>query len=162
MQSVKEMEEYIDKHIEKLLENLADRAKTGEAFDIKDLLAFYMLDVLGDLAFSQSFNAQTDQAPEKLPPINDHVFLACLMGMMPEMLSYLRAAAAWMPFPWLRRLFRARAQLKTLTAQCVRRRLDEKVSGRKDLLTSLIDAVDPVTGAKLTEIDISTEAFAMM
>ncbi|KAK5056690.1 hypothetical protein LTR84_012222 [Exophiala bonariae] len=162
MQSVKDMEEYIDRHIEKLLEVLEGQAKTGEAFDLKEFFAFYMLDVLGDLAFSQSFNAQVDQKPEKLPPINDHVFLACLMGMMPEMLPYLRAAAAWTPLPWLRRLFRARAQLKSLTAQCVRRRLDEKVNGRKDLLTSLINAVDPVTGAKLTEIDINTEAFAMI
>jgi cytochrome P450 len=162
LQSVKDMEFYIDGHLAKLLSNLAQRAKTGEVFDFKELIAFYVLDVLGELAFSQSFDAQTEQIPEKLPPINDHIFLACLMGMMPEVLPYLRAVAAWTPLPWVQQLFKARAQLKTLTAQCVRRRLNEKLSGRKDLLSSLINAVDPVTGAKLTELDINTEAFAMV
>jgi cytochrome P450 len=156
------MEIYMDGHLKRLLDNLAQRAKTGEVFDFKELIAFYMLDVLGELAFSQSFDAQIEQVPEKLPPINDHVFLACLMGMTPEVLPYLRSVAAWTPLPWLQRLFKARAQLKALTAQCVRRRLNEKVSGRKDLLSSLINAIDPETGARLTEVDINTEAFAMV
>lgn len=162
LQSVKDMEIYIDKHLKRLLDNLDQRAKTGEVFDLKELIAFYVFDILGELAFSQSFDAQIEQLPEKLPRINDHVFLACLMGMMPEVLPYLRSVAAWTPLPWLQRLFKARAQLKTFTEQCVSRRLNEKVSGRKDLLSSLINAVDPVTGAKLTELDINTEAFAMM
>jgi len=161
-QSVKEMESYMDGHLLKLLDNLGQRAETGEVFDFKALVAFYVLDVLGELAFSQSFHAQTEQAPEKLPPINDHIYLACLMGMMPEVLPYLKMVAAWTPLPWLQRLFKARAQLKALTAQCVSRRINEKNSGRKDLLTSLINAVDPETGAKLTELDINTEAFAML
>lgn len=162
LQSVKDMEFYIDGHLRKLLDNLTHRAKTGEVFDFKELIAFYVFDVLGELAFSRSFDAQIEQVPEKLPPINDHVFLACLMGMMPEALPYLKSVAAWTPLPWLQRLFKARAQLKTLTAQCVSRRLNDEDSGRKDLLSSLIHAVDPVTGARLTELDINTEAFAML
>lgn len=162
LQSVKDMESYIDGHVTKLLDNLAQRAKGEEVFDFKELIAFYVLDVLGELAFSRSFHAQTEQVPEKLPPINDHIYLACLMGMMPEVLPYLKMVAAWTPLPWLQRLFTARAKLKALTAQCVKRRLDKKISGRKDLLSFLINAVDPVTDARLTELDINTEAFAMV
>jgi hypothetical protein len=162
-QWIKEMEPYIDDHLTKFMQNLSHYAKSGEVFDLKEFVSFFVLDVLGELAFSRSFNAQVEQSPEKLPPINDHIFLACLMGAMPEIMPYLKAIAQWAPLPWLQQLFKARAQLKELTADCVRRRLNEKLdSGRKDLLTSLIKAVDPETGARLTELDINTEAFAMV
>ncbi|KIW99464.1 uncharacterized protein Z518_11203 [Rhinocladiella mackenziei CBS 650.93] len=137
-------------------------ASTGGVFDLKELIAFFVLDVLGELAFSRSFDSQTQKCAEKLPPINDHIFFGCLLGMMPEMMPYLKAMAAWTPLPWLQRLTRSRAQLKNLTAECVARRLNEKVTGRKDLLTALISAVDPETGERLTELQINTEAFAMV
>lgn len=162
LQSVKEMELFIDEHLLKLLSNLDHHSKTGEVFDLKALIAFFILDVLGELGFSQSFNAQTEQVEGKLPPINDHIFLACLMGMLPEMIPLLKKVSPWIPLPWFQQLFRARAQLKALTARCVRRRLQEEITGRKDLLTALINAVDPETGARLTELDINTEAFAMV
>lgn len=129
---------------------------------MKELVSFYVFDVLGELAFSRSFDAQIEKDPEKLPPINDHIYLACLMGMMPEILPFLRAVASWMPFPWLQSLFQARRQLRDLTAACVEERISHKLENRTDLLGSLISAVDPETGAKLTPLDIKTEAFAMV
>lgn len=156
------MEPFIDKHIKSLCENLDSCAKTNEVFNLKELIAFYVLDVLGELAFSRTFDAQREKEPEKLPPINDHIYLACLMGQMPELMPFLKHVAAWTPVPWFRRLFAARAQLKSLTADCVRQRLNEKIVGRKDLLGCLINAVDPETGTTLTELDINTEAFAMV
>ena len=156
------MEFYIDKHLVILRKNLDHFSDNGEGFDFKELIAFFVIDVLGELAFSESFDSQTDRSPDKLPPINDHIYLACLMGMMPEMMPLLKAVAPWIPHPWLQRLFGARKQLRDLTARCVRTRLNEKGLARKDLLTCLINAVDPESGAKLTELDISTEAFAMV
>lgn len=155
------MEQYIDKHLKILRANLDHHAKLGDVLDLKELIAFYTLDVLGELAFSRSFGAQLDKNPATLPPINDHIYLACLMGMMPEIMPVVKSIAAWTPFPWLQSLFRARRNLRNLTARCVRDRISRK-SDRTDLLGSLINAVDPETGARLTELDINTEAFAMV
>lgn len=162
LQSIRGMESYIDTHLLQLRKNLDHYVKTEEVFDLKELIAFYVLDVLGELAFSRSFNSQVEQDSEKLPPINDHIYLSCLLGMMPEMMPFLKVVAAWTPLPWFQGLFRARKLLKNLTAECVSHRMREKISNRKDLLTCLINAVDPETGAILTELDIHTEAFAMM
>ncbi|KAH7010076.1 cytochrome P450 [Ilyonectria destructans] len=162
LQSIRGMESYIDTHLLKLRKNLDHYVKTEEVFDLKELIAFYVLDVLGELAFSRSFNSQVEQDSKKLPPINDHIYLSCLLGMMPEMMPFLKVVAAWTPLPWFQGLFRARKQLKNLTAECVSHRMKEKISNRKDLLTCLINAVDPETGATLTELDINTEAFAMI
>jgi benzoate 4-monooxygenase len=162
LQSIKEMEPLIDKHVKLLRENLDQAADSGVVVDLKELIAYYVLDVLGDLAFSQSFDSQKIKDENKLPPINDHIYLACLLGQMPELLPYLKKICAYTPLPWFQRLFAARRKLVELTANCVRRRLDEKSAGRKDLLSCLIDAVDPDTGARLTELDINTEAFAMV
>ncbi|KAL6407021.1 hypothetical protein AUP68_09842 [Ilyonectria robusta] len=162
LQSIRGMESYIDTHLLQLRKNLDHYVKTEEVFDLKELIAFYVLDVLGELAFSRSFNSQVEQDSEKLPPINDHIYLSCLLGMMPEMMPFLKVVAAWTPLPWFQGLFRARKLLKNLTAECVSHRMREKISNRKDLLTCLINAVDPETGAILTELDIHTEAFAMI
>ncbi|OBS16909.1 hypothetical protein FPOA_12545 [Fusarium poae] len=143
LQSIKEMEHFIDKHILKLQKNLNYFADTKQEFDLKDLIAFYVLDVLGELAFSKSFDSQDEQDISRLPPINDHIYLACLVGMTPDALPWIKKLLPWIPLPWLRRLLRARTD-------------------RKDLLSCLLVAKDPETGAKLTELDINTEAFAMI
>jgi benzoate 4-monooxygenase len=156
------MEQYIDGHLRQFRRNLDHYAETGEVFDLKELIAFFVLDVLGDLAFRRSFNSQVEQDPSKLPPINDHIFLACLLGMAPDFMPFLKKVLPWIPIPWLQQLLRARQQLKDLTADCVRRRMEDKTGARKDIITSLINAVDTHTGAKLTELDIQTESFAFM
>jgi benzoate 4-monooxygenase len=156
------MEKYINKHLRTFRSNLDNHADAGDVFDLKELVAFFVLDVLGELAFSRSFDAQIDKNPGKLPPINDHIYLACLMGMMPEMMPFLKMLAAWTPLPWFQSLFQARRRLRELTSDCVEQRISQKLDGRSDLLGSLINAADPETGAKLTALDIKTEAFAML
>ncbi|KAK6197122.1 hypothetical protein LQW54_010917 [Pestalotiopsis sp. IQ-011] len=160
--SMKDMEMFVDVHLQKLMENLDHCCKTGEMFDLKQFIAFYVLDVLGELAFSRSFDSQIHMDPDRLPPINDHIYLACLMGMVPSMMPIFKAVAPWVPLPWFRSLFRARRQLKELTADCVARRMLKGTDRRNDLLTNLINSVDPETGEKLTELEINTEAFAMI
>ncbi|KAF5255579.1 hypothetical protein FOXYS1_14000, partial [Fusarium oxysporum] len=160
LQSIKSMEKHIDRHLLQFRRNLDHYSNTGEMFDLKELIAFFVLDVLGDLAFRRSFNSQVEQDVSKLPPINDHIFLACLLGMVPDLMPFLKALFAWTPVPWLQSLLRARQQLKDLTADCVRQRIGDKAGDRDDLLTCLINAVDPDTGARLTELDLQTEAFA--
>ncbi|KAF5966130.1 hypothetical protein FBULB1_11832 [Fusarium bulbicola] len=162
LKSIREMEHFVDRHILKLRENLDHFSDTKQVFDLKDMIAFYVFDVLGELAFSRSFDSQDERDIARLPPINGHIYLACMMGMTPEALPWIKKALPFIPIPWLRRLFNARAQLRDLTAACVRRRIEGGPSDRKDLLSSLLVAVDPETGSKLTELDINTEAFAMI
>ncbi|KAK0381052.1 hypothetical protein CLIM01_01628 [Colletotrichum limetticola] len=161
-ESIKEMEQHIDGHMLQFRNNLDEYSQTGQVFDLKDLIAFFVLDVLGDLAFRCQFDSQVEKDISKLPPINDHIFLACLMGMIPDFMPLIKAIAPWIPIPWLQQLLTARQNLKTLTAQCVRNRLADTGAARKDLITSLINSVDTETGAKLTELDIQTEAFAFI
>lgn len=162
MQSIKEMEYFVDSHILKLRRNLDHYCDSNQDVDLKNMIPFYVFDVLGELAFSRSFNSQDERNLVRLPPINDHIYLACLMGMIPDALPWIKKVLPFIPIPWLQRLFNARAQLRNLTAACVRQRIETGSSYRKDLLSSLLVAVDPVTGSKLTELDINTEAFGMM
>ncbi|KAI7761083.1 hypothetical protein LZL87_011488 [Fusarium oxysporum] len=162
LKSIKEMEHFVDSHILKLRNNLDHFCDSNQDFDLKDMIAFYIFDVLGELAFSRSFDSQDERDLARLPPINDHIYLACLMGMTPDALPWIKKVLPFIPIPWLQRLFKARAQLRNLTAACVRQRIEAGSSDRKDLLSCLLVAVDPDTGSKLTELDINTEAFAMI
>ncbi|KAJ3948563.1 uncharacterized protein N0V96_002820 [Colletotrichum fioriniae] len=161
-ESIKEMEQHIDVHMLQFRKNLDEYSQTGEIFDLKELIAFFVLDVLGDLAFRCQFDSQIEKDISKLPPINDHIFLACLMGMIPDFMPFIKSVSPWIPILWLQRLLAARQSLKNLTAQCVKSRIADTGAARKDLITSLINSVDPDTGSKLTELDIQTEAFAFM
>nr|RBQ91806.1 hypothetical protein FVER53263_12478 [Fusarium verticillioides] len=162
LQSIKEMEHFVDSHILKLRKSLDNFCDTNQEFDLKDMIAFYVFDVLGELAFSRSFDSQNERDVSRLPPINDHIYLACLMGMTPEALPWIKKVLPFIPNRWIKRLLNARAQLRDLTAACVRQRIEAGTSDRKDLLSSLLAAVDSETGSKLTELDINTEAFAMV
>ncbi|EQB59491.1 hypothetical protein CGLO_00096 [Colletotrichum gloeosporioides Cg-14] len=162
LQSIKEMELHIDSHMLKFRKNLDEYSRTHQIFDLKELIAFFVLDVLGDLAFRYQFDSQIEKNTLKLPPINDHIFLACLMGMMPNFMPFVKAVSPWIPIPWVQRLSAARQNLKNLTIECVRSRMADPGAARKDLITSLINARDPETGSELTELDIQTEAFAFM
>ncbi|KAF5589958.1 cytochrome P450 monooxygenase [Fusarium pseudocircinatum] len=160
--SIKEMEHFVDDHIVKLRRNLDHFYDTNQDFDLKHMIAFYVFDVLGELAFSRSFNSQDERDLARLPPINDHVYLAYLMGMTPDAVPWIKKVLPFTAVPWLRRLFSARAQLRDLAAACVRQRIEAGSSNRKDLLSFLLGAVDPETGSKLTRLDINTEAFDMI
>ncbi|KAF5256280.1 hypothetical protein FOXYS1_13252, partial [Fusarium oxysporum] len=99
LQSIRSMEQHIDRHLLQFRRNLDHYSNTGEMFDLKELIAFFVLDVLGDLAFRRSFNSQVEQDVSKLPPINDHIFLACLLGMVPDLMPFLKALFGWTPVP---------------------------------------------------------------
>ncbi|KAF4480165.1 Benzoate 4-monooxygenase [Fusarium agapanthi] len=162
LQSIKEMEHFVDRHILKLRQNLDHFSDTKQELDLKDMIAFYVFDVLGELAFSRSFDSQDERDLARLLPINDHIYFACLIGMTPDALPWIKKVLPFIPITWLQRLFNARAQLRDLTAACVRQSIEAGPSDRKDLLSCLLVAVDPETGSKLTELDMNTEAFAMI
>jgi cytochrome P450 len=155
------MEPIIDGQMSILIDHIKGYAKTGEIFDMKNLISYFVLDVLGDVAFDRSFNAQIAGHADEIPAINDHILLACVIGEMGAWQEVLKSLIKFSPIPWIRRLTRSRAHLKETCASCVNHKITNP-SDRLDLLHRLLHCQDPETGAKLTELDINTEAFAML
>lgn len=144
-----------------LVDKLQTLAKTGEVFDFKHMLSLYVFDILGEVAFGRSFGAQDREGelPE-LSAINDHLLLAGVIGELPfQGLS--KTFARLSPVPWMRRLVKSRNDLKIICGNCVKYKI-ENTSGRPDVLKSLVEATDPESGARLTEQEINSEAFAVL
>jgi len=74
------MEPIIDGQTGILINHINCYAKTGEIFDMKNLISCFVLDVLSDVAFGQPFNAQMSGHADKIPAINEHILLSCLIG----------------------------------------------------------------------------------
>lgn len=167
---VKEMEEFLDLNVKILREKVAGLCDRDEVFDLKKLLHYYTIDVLGELAFSQSFGVQVADDGSLVPPVKEHSLLAAVTGAWPFMTMRLKRWLPKVPIDGLQRLFRGRAACAALASQCVQRRLDalrdikddQATRQRKDILTNLIFAKHPDTGECLTQTDLETEAFGFM
>ena len=173
MTYVKEMEKYLDMNIKILRQRITQHAHAHETFDLKKALHYYVIDTLGELAFSQAFGVQTATEPESLvPPVIEHSLLAAATGAWPAMTRLLKAWLPLLPSESLHKLFKGRQACADLASRSVQKRLadlmhvkdDEAAirSQRTDLLTGLIVAKDPETGARLTQTDLETEAFGFM
>ncbi|KAJ5468639.1 Cytochrome P450E-classgroup I [Penicillium sp. IBT 31633x] len=158
--SVENFEPLINGHIEILLGKLNGFAKTGEIFDLKSTISYFVLDILGEVAFSRPFNAQLKGEADAIHAINDHLLLSCVIGELP-LQNLSKFLARWSPVPWMRRLVKSRNDLKATCSECVRNKINN-ASGRRDLLQSLVTAKDVETGASLTEQEMNSEAFAML
>jgi len=166
------MEQYIDANLSILKRKVYQEAVAGRAFDLKQFLHYYVIDVLGDLAFSKSFDLQVTNDISRVPPVKEHSLLASATGAWPSMLRWLKWFLPLLPVPAVQNLFSGRRKCAEVASKSVQRRLkevqerdDEKnisVSQRTDLLTSLILAKHPDTGEHLTQTDLETEAFGFM
>lgn len=162
----------MDTNIKILTDKITDLIKLNKPFDLKKLLQYYVIDVLGELAFSQSFNIQIADDESLVPPVKEHSLLASATGAWPLMTSLLKQWLPMVPNQKLQRLFAGRAACAALASGCVKKRLavfeankmtnDSNSLKRKDILTSLILAKDPETDEKLTQRDLETEAFGFM
>ncbi|KAJ5019181.1 cytochrome p450 monooxygenase [Colletotrichum sp. SAR 10_99] len=95
LSSVKGMEHYLDDNVKILREKITQFARDGEAFDLKKLLQYYTIDVLGELAFSRSFGAQvSDESEALVPPVVPHTLLGSTTGSWPAMTQTLKK---WLP-----------------------------------------------------------------
>jgi hypothetical protein len=159
--SLKEMEYIFDGHVGVLLERLDEFANSAASFDLKDAISFFTYDMIGELAFGTNFESQKAGDPDNLPPIPDHVLLACMIGIMSNLLPFSKSFVAWLPFTWCRRLVNGRIKLRNQAVSCVDVAIS-KADGNKNLLTHLIAAKDAETGASLTKADISSEAFGFL
>lgn len=143
-----------------LIDKLKLYAKTGETFDLKQTLSLYVLDILGEVAFSKPFGAQAKGDVEELHAINDHLLLSGVIGELP-LQDFWKMLSRVSPVPWMRRLMKSRNNLKRVCSERVRFKINNP-SERPDLLKSLVTAVDPESGSRLSEQEINSEAFAVL
>ncbi|OAP60837.1 hypothetical protein AYL99_05839 [Fonsecaea erecta] len=159
--SLAQMESIFNRHLNNLISAIA--AQGSKPFDLKNLIGYYAYDVMGELVFHTEFGSQEAQDPAKLPPINEHIFLGCLFGMLPSLLPYSMRLANHIPLPWLQNLLESRKALRDRTSACVAHEMArEKISDKHSILTRLIRAKDPETGERLSEVAVSSEAFAFL
>ncbi|KAL1964879.1 hypothetical protein VTN77DRAFT_6232 [Rasamsonia byssochlamydoides] len=168
---VKEMEKYLDLNIQILKDKLRVYAAKNEVFDLKKALHYYVIDTLGELAFSQSFGVQIADDESLAPPVMEHSLLAAVTGAWPMMTVKLKRWLPLVPHQGLQKLFKGRQACADLASRCVERRLSnlrstEKdgiaATERKDILTNLILAKHPDTGERLSQVDLETEAFGFI
>ncbi|KAJ5928933.1 hypothetical protein N7466_007889 [Penicillium verhagenii] len=171
MSYVKEMEQHLDANIEILRQKISSYTSTEEVFDLKKILNFYVIDTLGELAFSQTFGVQVSEDESRVPPVVEHSLLAAVTGAWPSMTACLKKWLPLVPHRDLQALFSGRRACAELASRCVNTRLNfirskngsnDTSSNRKDILTNLILAKDPDTGEHLTQADLETEAFGFI
>jgi cytochrome P450 len=72
-QSVTSMEIYMDNCMDKLVQHLDVAASEGQTIDLKKWISFFVIDVLGELAFSRPFGVLDTGDESQMPPIYEHV-----------------------------------------------------------------------------------------
>ncbi|PLB42242.1 cytochrome P450 [Aspergillus candidus] len=142
--SITKLEPLIEGQLKILINKLQMCAKTGEILDLKQALSLYVLDILGEVAFSKPFDAQAKGHAEELHAINDHLLLSGVIGELP-LQDFWKMLSRISPLPWMRRLMKSRNNLKRVCGECVRFKINNP-SDRPDLLRSLVEAVDPQSG----------------
>ncbi|CAG7921798.1 unnamed protein product [Penicillium olsonii] len=158
--SITKLKPLIEGQMKILIDKLQKCAKTGEIVDLKQMLSLYVLDILGEVAFSKSFESQANGHAEELDAINDHLLLSGVIGELP-LQDFWKTLSRLSPIPWMRRLMKSRNNLKRVCGECVKFKINNP-SDRPDLLRSLVEAVDPQSGSRLTEQEINSEAFAVL
>ncbi|KAH7077544.1 cytochrome P450 [Paraphoma chrysanthemicola] len=164
MQSVTAMEPFIDGCLKQLLSRLDEAATAREVIDLKRWIAFFVLDVLGELAFSTSFGILQSGRESDMPPIREHVLLASVSGTMPWLIPYINKFVPKIPIRSLQRMIRGRSQLRQLAIKSVNQRIVNQ-SDRKDLLGRLLDELEAGVDSKGNKFelqDIQTEAFGFI
>ncbi|KAF2460199.1 cytochrome P450 [Lineolata rhizophorae] len=163
-QSVASMEVHMDRCMEKLIRRLDSAAENGEAIDIKLWIAFFVMDVLGELAFSRPFGVLDSGDEYQMPPVREHVLLATTSGQTPWVVPYVNSMVPHVPVPSLQRMVRGRKDLRQMAIDSVNDRLRSD-STRIDLLGRLLDELKSGVDSKgraLDVVDVQTEAFGFI
>jgi cytochrome P450 len=160
------MEDIFNRHIDNIRTKVDKYVQSGEAFDLKEIMSYYGYDVTGELSFSTQYGSQEADDPTRLPPINDHVLLSCMYGSVADLLPVptLRTITSWVPSAWIQGLLKSRAYLRDNAGRCVKAAIEDHKTDKKahNLLTQLIEAKDPETGAELDFAEIASEAFGFL
>ncbi|KAK0105970.1 hypothetical protein ONS95_004479 [Cadophora gregata] len=164
LQSVAAMEPFMDSCLRHLLHRLDKAAATGEEIDLKEWIAFFVMDVLGELAFSGSFGVLESGDATLMPPVREHVLLGTTSGHLPWLIPYINKVVPYLPIPALQKMIKGRTGLRELAVASVERRMKSQ-SQRKDLLGRLLQELDQGQDSKGNALDIKdiqTEAFGFI
>lgn len=156
------MENLFNIHVANLCSRLDEYSQSQKHFDLKDLVSRYQYDLMGQLAFNRSFDSQLAFHTE-VPEWNDHFYLGCIYGMMPSLLPYSMRVGYYLPLKWFKNLVLSRAQMRQQTIDSVTRSIQSNETARdRSLLSYVIEARDPCSGERLSQVDICTEAFGFL
>jgi cytochrome P450 len=159
--SMTRMDEISDRNVVNIRMKLDKYAKSREVFDLSTIFAFFGHDVNGELSYSTRYDSQKKDDPANLLPINEHILLSCLIGVIPSLKPVLVKYGLFLP--WVCDMLTGRKWLRdTAAANTAREYQNQADSKNYNLLTSLIKAKDPETGQILEEVDVATEAFAFL
>ncbi|KAK7531507.1 cytochrome P450 [Phyllosticta citribraziliensis] len=169
MQSVVQMEPHIDACLAELISRLDRAADAGETINLKDWVAFFVIDVLGELAFARSFGMLEQGDVNAMPPLKDHLMLAMLSGQLPWLVPYVNRYLGHVPVPFVQRVLKGRGKLRQMAIDCVTARLSKPDPTRRDLLAKLIEEYERGIAkggnnedGTLDIADVQTEAFGFI
>lgn len=165
LQSIAGMEIYMDQSLAKLIARLDKAALSGnDVLDLRQWISFYVLDVLGELAFSRSFNTLDSGDSSEVPPLEKHARLSVLTGQVPWFQPYAVKLFRKIPLELVRKMAQGRAKLIRLAVDSVNYRVAHP-SNRKDLLGKLLEELEAGKDSKgqhFDLLDVQTEAFGFI
>ncbi|RKP25993.1 cytochrome P450 [Syncephalis pseudoplumigaleata] len=149
--AVAEMEPLVHRAgIAPLVQRLNAHADDGQTFDIMAVLHYATLDVIGEVAFGESFHTLTVKPGEKAHPILHWIDDICYLGLLREGLGVLCN-------PWLfPRHFESERLLIDFSRSVIEKRKAETAANADkpkervdDVLQRMLDSEDPETGEKM-------------
>ena len=158
---IRSMEGIIDSRYAILRQQLDRFAKSGETFDLRHYITFCIVDILGELAFSQAFGNQESENPEKIPPVSEALWGSCLGGQVPwasEIFDFMRD---YLPTAEVRRILAAVNLMIPIAVKNIELRAEKKLD-RDDMLGKLIAAREEKSGKPLTVQQIVAESVTMI
>ncbi|KAK3624134.1 hypothetical protein LTR56_021167 [Elasticomyces elasticus] len=156
------MEPIIDSRYAILRKQLDILADQGEVFDLRKYITYCIVDILGELAFGEPLGNQRDCDPEKIPPVSEALWAACVLGQMPSIAPTVKYMAARLPLPGARTLLDGRNRLVALAVRNVKARLENPGKVRDDMLGIIMSATEEKTGKALSTQEVVMEAFVLL
>jgi cytochrome P450 len=166
------MEGLFDRHCEILLAKLKESG--NQELKLDEVLKMYAQDVNGELSFSKSdeFLQEDPHGIQKLPPMNVYMIMAKVYGYVPGLRGIVQSYGDYLPV--VSGVLKSRGMLigqviKYAKIEYEKRKLlnVEKThelddQGRVNLMTNMVLAKDPETGADMQMVDVAGEAVSFM
>ncbi|KAK5683854.1 hypothetical protein LTS10_003717 [Elasticomyces elasticus] len=162
MPYIRAMEPIVDSRYAILRQQLDSLADRGEVFDLRKYITYCIVDILGELAFGEPLGNQRDCDPEKIPPVSEALWAACVLGQMPSIAPAAQNMAAKLPLPGARAMQDGRNRLVALAVRNVKARLDDPGMVRDDILGIIMSATEEKTGKHLSNEQVVMEAFTLL
>lgn len=168
-QTLYQFEPLIDQTIEKFMNKMDEFAKTNEPFDIYFWFELFTMDLMGELAFGNSFGVLEAGKPARYSTL---VELSQRFGNISGVLpfgKYNVKILSWVPLPYIQNLWKARVEYLEYARQALEKRFQDNRSQilpsgkpRQDIMQRFIEAQDPETGRRMDFPELRAEASSLM